>query len=97
MYSAKDGKPIDGDYNIFEGFKLPHLKNFGYVNGPTLNEPNFDFDEETFENCPDNVNIDGLDSLRNTSSILKMKSERTLSLLMTSMDPVKSLQNSMMI
>lgn len=47
------------DYNIFEGFKLPHLKNFGYVNGPTLNEPNFDFDEETFENCPDNVNIDG--------------------------------------
>ena len=47
------------DYNIFDGFKLPHLKNFGYVNGPTLNEPNFDFDEETFENCPDNVNIDG--------------------------------------
>ena len=37
------------DYNIFDGFKLPHLKNFGYINGPTLNEPNFDFDEETFD------------------------------------------------
>jgi len=47
------------EYNIFDGFKLSHLKNFGYVNGPTLDEPNFDFDNQIFKNCPDNVNIDG--------------------------------------
>lgn len=51
------------NYNLFDGFKLIHLKeeNIGYVpyNFKTYDEPSFDFDKELFENCPDNVNIDG--------------------------------------
>lgn len=51
------------EYLLMDGFELPHLKeeNIGYVPGnwQTLDEPSHDFDEELFENCPDNVNIDG--------------------------------------
>ena len=49
------------DYLLMDGFKLPHLKNIGYVpeTYPTHDEPCHDFDEELFENCPDNINLDG--------------------------------------
>lgn len=51
------------EYNLMDGFKLIHLKedNIGFVPNEwvTYNEPSHDFDEELFENCPDNINIDG--------------------------------------
>lgn len=51
------------EYLLMDGFKLPYLKdeNIGYVppEWKTYDEPSHDFDEELFENCPDNVNIDG--------------------------------------
>jgi hypothetical protein len=47
------------NYGLFDVFKLKNLKHTELVNGPTHDEPGFEFDEELFNNCPDNVNIDG--------------------------------------
>ena len=47
------------NYGLFDAFKLKNLKNVGLINGPTRDEPGFDFDEDLFNSCPDNVNIDG--------------------------------------
>lgn len=51
------------EYVLMDGFKFTNLKenNIGYIptSCRTLDEPSHDFDEELFENCPDNVNIDG--------------------------------------
>jgi hypothetical protein len=51
------------EYVLMDGFKLPHLKeeNIGYVpaDWQTHDEPSHDFDPVFFENCPDNINIDG--------------------------------------
>lgn len=52
--------PTYANYGLFDAFKLKSVKNVGFIEGgPTLDEPGFEFDEELFNNCPDNVNIDG--------------------------------------
>ena len=60
--------PNYANYGLFECFKLPNVKHTGLIGqaptgfAPTpgsLDEPGFEFDEELFNNCPDNVNIDG--------------------------------------
>jgi len=51
--------PNYANYGLFDAFKLKNLNHTGLINGPTYDEPGFDFDEELFNNCPDNVNIDG--------------------------------------
>ena len=60
--------PTHANYGLFECFKLPNVKHTGLIGqaptgfAPTpgsLDEPGFEFDEELFNNCPDNVNIDG--------------------------------------
>jgi hypothetical protein len=51
--------PSCDNYGLFDAFKLKNLKNVGFVNGPTYDEPGFDFDQQLFNNCPDNVNIHG--------------------------------------
>ena len=49
------------DYILMDGFKLPHAKNIGYIpeDRPIHDEPSHDFDLELFENCPDNINLEG--------------------------------------
>ena len=60
--------PNYANYGLFDCFKLSNVKNTGLIGqaptgfAPTagsLDEPGFEFDEELFNNCPDNVNIDG--------------------------------------
>ena len=60
--------PTHANYGLFECFKLSNVKHTGLIGqlptgfAPTpgsLDEPGFEFDEELFNNCPDNVNIDG--------------------------------------
>jgi hypothetical protein len=60
--------PTHANYGLFECFKLPNVKHTGLIGPPptgfalthgSLAEPGFEFDEELFNNCPDNVNIDG--------------------------------------
>ena len=60
--------PNYANYGLFDCFKLPNVKNTSLIGqAPTgftptagsLDEPGFEFDEELFNNCPDNVNIDG--------------------------------------
>lgn len=51
--------PNYANYGLFDAFKLKNLDHTGLINGPTYDEPGFDFDEELFNNCPDNINIDG--------------------------------------
>jgi len=47
------------NYGIFHPFKLKHLKNTGIVSYPTKEESFFHFDEDLFDNFPDNHNLDG--------------------------------------
>lgn len=51
--------PNYANYGLFDAFKLTNVKHVGLINGPTYDEPGFEFDEALFNNCPDNVNIDG--------------------------------------
>lgn len=51
--------PNYANYGLFDTFKLASVKNVGLVDGPTHDEPGFEFDEVLFNNCPDNINIDG--------------------------------------
>ena len=60
--------PNYANYGLFECFKLSNVKHTGLIGqaptgfAPTpgsLDDPGFEFDEELFNNCPDNVNIDG--------------------------------------
>lgn len=51
--------PTYANYGLFDAFKLKNLKHTGLVNGPTHDEPGFEFDQQLFNSCPDNVNIDG--------------------------------------
>ena len=60
--------PNYANYGLFECFKLSNVKHTGLIGqlptgfAPTpgsLDEPGFEFDEWLFNNCPDNVNIDG--------------------------------------
>ena len=60
--------PNYANYGLFECFKLSNVKHTGLIGqaptgfAPTpgsLDEPGFEFDEGLFNNCPDNVNIDG--------------------------------------
>ena len=51
--------PSTCNYSLFECFKMesvrPHNKGFG--DGPTIDTGIFHFDEELYNNCPDNVNL----------------------------------------
>ena len=60
--------PNYANYGLFDCFKLPNVKHVGLigkvapgfaVTAGSLDEPGFEFDEALFNNCPDNVNIDG--------------------------------------
>ena len=51
--------PNYANYGLFDSFKLKNLNHVGLINGPTHDEPGFEFDENIFNRCPDNVNIDG--------------------------------------
>ncbi len=49
------------NYGLFECFKMKHVaeenKGFGFSNWQTIDSKIFHFDEELFNNCPDNVNV----------------------------------------
>lgn len=49
------------NYGLFETFELTHLKpeNIGFVEGQYVEENDHCFISEFFEECPDNVSIDG--------------------------------------
>ena len=47
------------NYSLFECFKMESVQpeNFGFGTGRTIDTGIFHFDEELFNNCPDNVNL----------------------------------------
>jgi hypothetical protein len=47
------------DHQLFEAFKLSGLTNIQMVSGPYVQERYFSFDEELFNNMPDNHNVYG--------------------------------------
>jgi hypothetical protein len=47
------------DHQLFEAFKLTNLTNIRFIPGPYVNEKNFKFDEDLFNNIPDNHNVYG--------------------------------------
>ena len=50
--------PTYADYALFLAFKMEGV-NTGIVSGKTITESGFHFDENLFDTCPDNVNLDG--------------------------------------
>ena len=50
--------PTYADYALFLAFKMEGIKT-GIVNGNTVSETGYEFDENLFNTCPDNVNLDG--------------------------------------
>jgi hypothetical protein len=51
----------DSNYGLFETFEMSGVeeKNLGFVDNKFVKESNHSFDKNIFENCPDNVSIDG--------------------------------------
>jgi len=47
------------DHQLFDAFKLPHLKNKGRVADKYLQERQFHFDQELLDQCPDGVSLHG--------------------------------------
>ena len=47
------------NYGMHHPFKLKHLKNIGQVPYATRNEAHFHFDQDLFNTCPDEINLDG--------------------------------------
>ena len=49
------------DHQLFKIFNLTSLENIGYVpqDYPVVQEKGFEFDQELFDNCPDNINLYG--------------------------------------
>lgn len=47
------------DHQLFEVFNLPHLKNKGRVDDRFIQERQFNYDPELFEQCPDDVSLYG--------------------------------------
>lgn len=47
------------DHQLFNAFKMTNLKNRGRVNDRYLKERQFNFDQDIFDNCPDNVSLYG--------------------------------------
>ena len=47
------------NYGLFDCFRMQSVedKNIGFGQGPTLTTGNFHFDEELFNSCPDNTNL----------------------------------------
>jgi hypothetical protein len=53
---------FDDEWNthqLFEIFKLPNLKNKGFVENKYVQEKQYNFDQELFDQCPDNVSLLG--------------------------------------
>ncbi len=49
----------DSNYGLFDCFQMSNVtdKNFGYINANSIATGCFHFDQEFFDNCPDNVNL----------------------------------------
>ena len=47
------------DHQLFEAFKLSKVKFVQLLEAPYVEEKSFNFDEDLFENCQDNVNLYG--------------------------------------
>lgn len=54
---APDGN--DCNYMLWETFKLSNVKNQGHTRSQNIYESGFEFNKNLFENCPDNVNLNG--------------------------------------
>ena len=50
--------PTYADYALFSAFKMEGVKT-GIISGDTVEEASYEFDENLFNNCPDNVNLEG--------------------------------------
>ena len=59
--SGVDEFGTENNYCMFETFKLPHAKNHSLASGniPWCVWKEFHFNEEIFNKCPDNINLDG--------------------------------------
>ncbi len=49
----------DSNYGLFDCFKMSSVKeeNFGIVNARSIQTGQFNFNQELFDNCPDNINL----------------------------------------
>lgn len=58
-FGTLDPNVRNNDTSIYRAFELGSIKNFGLVQGNVIEEKHFHFDEELFNNCPDNISLNG--------------------------------------
>jgi hypothetical protein len=59
-YFGQNDDPVrQSDFIIYDVFNIEETNNIYFQNFPVLSERMFNFDEEIFENCPDNVDLFG--------------------------------------
>lgn len=59
VFGKFDPNVRNNDTSIYKAFELKSIKNTGFIDGNTVDESHFHFDENLFNNCPDNVNLNG--------------------------------------
>jgi hypothetical protein len=58
-FGKLDPNVRNNDTSIYKAFELSSAKNFGFIGGEVLEEKHFHFDENLFDNCRDNVSLNG--------------------------------------
>lgn len=58
-FGSLDPNVRNNDTSIYKAFKLEFIENTGLIDGDVVEEKHFHFDEELFNNCPDNVSLNG--------------------------------------
>lgn len=59
VFGKLDHNVRNNDTSIYKAFKLETLKSTGMIEGIVIEEKHFHFDEGLFNNCPDNVSLNG--------------------------------------
>lgn len=59
IFGTFDPNVRNNDTSIYKAFNLGSANQFGCVDGATIEESHFHFDETLFLNCPDNISLNG--------------------------------------
>lgn len=58
-FGTLDPNVKNNDTSIYKAFELKSIQNTGFIRGEVVEESHFHFDENLFDNCPDNVSLNG--------------------------------------
>jgi hypothetical protein len=59
IFGSLDPNVRNNNTSIYKAFKLESVKNTGFIDGNVIEEKHFHFDENLFNNCSDNISLNG--------------------------------------